>query len=100
MAKGEPLFHYSDVVRKATYIPDEKLIIKGGTKPLPPDHWCDGCGFATRLPDRFMCPFVEGSCARLPGTLDAPNPDVLHARIKYDRIYTDAHKEVFDGIAD
>ena len=38
MAKGEPLFHYSDVVRKATYIPDEKLIIKGGTKPLPPDH--------------------------------------------------------------
>ena len=83
---------------KVSVIPDEQLITNGKIKPLPPDHWCDGCGFATRLADRIMCPFIEGSCVRLPGSIENPNADILHSRIRYDRIYTDAHREVFDNV--
>ena len=83
---------------KHTEVPDDQLITGGKIKPLPPDHWCDGCGFATRLPDRMMCPFVEGSCVRIPGSIENPNPDILHSRIRYDRIYTDAHREVFENV--
>lgn len=78
--------------------PDDQLLVGGTIKPLPPDHWCDGCGFATRLTDRIMCPFVEGSCVRLPGTVEEPNRELLGRRIRYDRAYTDAHREVFYGV--
>lgn len=81
-------------------IPDAELL-KGGTfKPLPPDHWCEGCGWAKRMEDRFVCPFVQGSCVRVPGTLEKPDIDLLHKRVQYDRIYTTAHKEVFDELAE
>lgn len=92
--KGTPMIRYS-MARKEVATPDDKLIIKGGVKPLPPDHWCEGCGYATRMTDRYMCPFTEGACVRIPGSLEKPSPEILHARITYDRIYTEAHKEAF-----
>lgn len=92
-------FHKVRCVDKRTMPPDDKLLICNTIRPLPADHWCDGCGLATRLTDRVMCPLVEGSCVRIPGSLEKPDPELLHNRIKYDRIYTDAHREVFDDIS-
>lgn len=91
-------FHKVRFIDKSTMPPDDKLLVNGAIKPLPPDHWCDGCGFDTRLPDRMVCPFVEGSCVRIPGSLENPSPEILHSRIRYDRIYTDAHVEVFEDV--
>ena len=85
------------LMEKLSAVPDDQLLTCN-IKPLPMDHWCDGCGFATRMPDRIMCPFIEGSCIRIPGSIEKPCPEILHSRIRYDRIYTDTHKEVFDGI--
>lgn len=98
--KGVAILTRKNTIMVKEEIPaDKDLIIKGAIKDLPADHWCEGCAWATRLSDRYMCPFVYGSCVRLPKTIDNPDPELLHARIRYDRIYTDAHREVFDGIA-
>lgn len=94
--KGIPQFDRRPTITIKHPAPtDKELIVKGAIKELPQDHWCEGCGFATRLSDRFMCPFVAGSCVRVPGSLENPSPEILHSRITYDRIYTDAHREVF-----
>ena len=44
-----------------------------------PKHWCSGCEWGYWLPDRCICPFVVGSCARLPDTLLAPIPHLVTA---------------------
>lgn len=98
--KGEA-YHkltFSEVADRCREIPDSKLIVKSKAEELPIDHWCEGCGFATRLHDRYMCPFIAGSCVRLPGSLEKPSPELLRSRIRYDRIYTQAHKEVFEEV--
>lgn len=97
--KGVPIFDRKPVVSIKHEIPaDKDLIVKGAVEELPADHWCEGCAWATRLTDRYMCPFVYGSCVRLPHSIENPNQDILHSRIRYDRIYTDAHREVFDNV--
>lgn len=42
-------------------------------RPLS-DHWCFGCEWAKWLGDRCSCPFVIGSCVKLPRTM--ANPDI------------------------
>lgn len=94
--KGVPIFRDKGVSVRRNVPLDKDLIIKGAIKELPKDHWCEWCGYGRRLTDRYMCLYTEGACVRIPGSLDKPNPDILHSRIRYDRIYTDAHREVFD----
>lgn len=60
---------------------DSELIQNGRQKELPGDHWCRGCDWATCLMDRFLCPFIEGSCARFPETILEPHPDMLAAEM-------------------
>ena len=36
-------------------------------------RWCDGCEWGVFLGDRTYCPFVVGSCARFPGTIEEPD---------------------------
>lgn len=62
-------------------------------KALPYYHWCDGCAYGTRLYDRYMCPFVEGSCVRIAGSLDMPDAEKLHNRINCKIIYDSACAE-------
>ena len=33
------------------------------------DRFCLNCSFAKFIGDRFFCPFIEGSCVRVPGTV-------------------------------
>lgn len=46
------------------------------------DHYCWGCVWGTPLQDRVVCPFVEGSCARYPQTIDEPDPDNFDGMIE------------------
>ena len=96
--KGTAWRKQVQLVERLTAVPDSELIIGGNTKPLPIDHWCEGCPWGSRMHDRYMCPFVEGSCVRLPGSMEHPAPEILHSRITYDRLYTDAHADVFTAI--
>ena len=41
-------------------------------------HWCMNCPYSTFLGDRFSCPFVQGSCIRLPDTMTKPNPKLIY----------------------
>lgn len=52
---------------------DNELIRNGQRLELPQNHWCRGCEWATCLMNRFLCPFVEGSCARIPETILNPS---------------------------
>lgn len=50
------------------------------------EHWCMGCPYATFLGDRFSCPFVVGSCIRLPHTMERPDPTLIYGfdfRLEY-----------------
>ena len=38
------------------------------------EHFCMNCSYGKFLGDRFYCPFVEGSCARMPWTITKPAP--------------------------
>lgn len=76
-------------LKRISSIPDSELIISGKMQGLPDKHWCKGCQWATNLDDRYMCPFVEGSCARIPWSIFEPAPDVLHKRIQYEHSKVD-----------
>lgn len=44
--------------------------------------WCKGCVWATDTGGKTYCPFVEGSCVKIKGTLENPDPDLmLKARV-------------------
>ena len=73
--------------RRSDDIPDSDLIISGAHKELPEYHWCKKCVWATNLGDRYMCPFVEGSCVRFPDTIDAPDFNKLTGIIRYHHDY-------------
>lgn len=73
-------------VRRVNQIPDDKLIISGKQFDLPPDHFYRGCCWATELPDRIVCPFVYGSCVRVPGSMEKPNIERLHRRVEYAKV--------------
>ena len=78
-------------LNRISCIPDSELIISGKQKDVPEYHWCKGCQWGTFLGDRYMCPFVEGSCVRIPWSIENPKPDMLHKRIKYEHEY-EKHK--------
>ena len=40
-------------------------------------RWCAGCEWGVFLGDRTYCPFVIGSCARFPGTVEEPDTEVF-----------------------
>ena len=71
-------------LHRISSIPDSELIVSRKQKDIPDYHWCKGCQWATNLGDRYMCPFVEGSCVRIPWSIDNPNPELLHKRIRYE----------------
>lgn len=77
-------------LKRISSIPDSELIVSGQVKPLPEYHWCKGCQWGTNLGDRYMCPFVHGSCARIPWSIEAPNHEMLHNRIKYEHYHEEA----------
>lgn len=62
-------------------VPDSELICKNKRRDLPKGHWRMGCEYTTNLIDRFMCPFVEGSCIKIPRTMENPDPEYLEKRI-------------------
>ena len=41
------------------------------------DHFCLYCPYAKFIGDRFFCPFVEGTCYKIPSTLVNPNPEIV-----------------------
>lgn len=45
------------------------------------DRFCLNCSFAKFIGDRFFCPFIEGSCIRVPGTVKRPNQDKIDAHM-------------------
>lgn len=45
------------------------------------NHWCWGCYWAKILQDRFVCPFVNGSCAKIPRTITNPDPALVSSKI-------------------
>ncbi|MBQ8507203.1 MAG: hypothetical protein IJ466_07240 [Clostridia bacterium] len=61
--------------------PDSELIRGGRMQEIPADHWCRECAWATNLMDRFLCPFIEGSCVRIAGTMEKPEPMRLEMEI-------------------
>lgn len=63
-------------------VPDSELIISNKQTDLPPDHYCQGCEWATIMPDRVMCPLAYGSCARMPETMNKLDPVAVHERIE------------------
>lgn len=60
---------------------DDKLLNTGDDNSLPEKHWCRGCVWGINMLDRFVCPFVEGSCARIPETMTNPNPELFRQKI-------------------
>lgn len=60
---------------------------------LPEKHFCRGCCWAKVEPPVFMCPFVEGSCARIPETMENPDPEELHKRMRAVRMIAAAEDE-------
>lgn len=82
--------HYVQLKRISS-IPDSELIVFRKQKDIPDYHWCKGCQWGTNLGDRYMCPFVEGSCVRIPWSIEQPNPEMLHKRIQYEHEY-EKHK--------
>ena len=77
-------------LQRISSIPDSELIVSGKAQSLPDYHWCKGCQWGTNLGDRYMCPFVMGSCARIPWSMETPNPEMLIKRIRYDHAYEKA----------
>lgn len=42
-------------------------------------HWCNGCGYATFVGNKSVCPFTYGSYMRIPYTILEPNYDMQTA---------------------
>ena len=62
--------------------PDSELIVSDAASSIPEDHWCRGCPWAVNMIDRFVCPFVEGSCARVPETIIEPDMEKLRTKLQ------------------
>ena len=45
------------------------------------DHYCMGCPWGRYEGDRFFCPFVTGSCARLRGTVEEPIAELADSHL-------------------
>lgn len=45
------------------------------------NHLCWGCPWAKVLQDRFVCPFVSGSCVKIPKTIANPDPELVSRKI-------------------
>lgn len=65
----------------------EEPLLRNGYKEIPKDHWCRGCEWAKNLLDRFMCPFIEGSCVKIPMSIQHPDPQFFQEELEYDRLY-------------
>lgn len=63
-------------------------------RELPKKHFCRGCVWATVNPPVFICPFVEGSCAKIPETLENPDPERLHKWVRAVRRIAAAEDEI------
>ena len=50
---------------------------------IPEDHYCWGCPYGKAMQDRFICPFVEGSCARYPQTLMEPDVKLVSTAVHH-----------------
>lgn len=79
--------------RLAPKDPEAALIRELNARELPEEHWCRGCCWATVQPPVFICPFIEGSCARLPDTLEHPDKEKLRGRIRAVRRIAAAQEE-------
>lgn len=61
------------------------------------EHFCMNCSYGKFLGDRFYCPFVEGSCVRLPGSILKPAPkwlDKVMEQRGYRRIQTNEGRKL------
>ena len=45
--------------------------------------WCKGCVWATDVGGKTFCPFVEGSCVKIAGSIDKPDPYMLKERVHF-----------------
>lgn len=41
------------------------------------NSWCEGCIWGNDTGAGIYCPFVVGSCARVPGTISKPDPELV-----------------------
>lgn len=73
--------YLNNILRSRETIPDSELIVNGH-KEIPADHWCRGCEWATNLMDRFMCPFIDGSCAKIPMSIKHPDPQFFREELQ------------------
>ena len=68
--------------RRMGDVPDSELIIAGRQTDLPPKHWCMHCEWATIMPDRVMCPLADGSCVKIPDTLNKLDPERFYKAVR------------------
>lgn len=90
MNKPDPEFNYAALGKVAAEIyrrrmgdvPDSELIIAGRQTDLPPKHWCMHCEWATIMPDRVMCPLADGSCVKIPDTMNQLDPERFYKTVR------------------
>ena len=68
--------------RLAAKDPELALRLQLRNRELPEKHWCRGCFWAKIEPPVFVCPFIEGSCAKLPETINRPDPELLRQKMR------------------
>ena len=68
--------------RLAAKDPALELRIKLAYRELPEKHWCRRCPWARAETTVFICPFIEGSCAKLPETINQSNPKLLREKMR------------------
>ena len=60
-------------------------------------RFCLNCPYGKFIVDRFFCPFVEGSCIKIPRTIEHPDKDLIEALMKangYIRIQTNEGRKL------
>ena len=61
------------------------------------DRFCLNCPYGKFIGDRFFCPFVEGSCIKIPKTIEHPDKDLIEALMSangYIRIQTNEGRKL------